>query len=440
MRNVTLSFFVFFALVFSFSALAEEAGQKAGREPAKQIVPDERAESRPDDDISDTLTGDWAGYRTKLIEAGITPEIAYKADVFSNLSGGIKTGTRVIDNLDLIAELDGEKLLASKGTSALIHVINNNGDAFDAHLVGSAQTIDNIEVAEPTARLFQAWVQQNFMNDRLSVLAGLYALDSEFNITDSSALFIHSAYGTGSEIALTGVTGPATFPLSGLGARIKFEPTEQSYLMVSATDGVPGDPSNVRGTQIELNHDDGAFLIAEAGQHLGGEDDGGKIAVGGWMYTEKFDDLTEIDGAGDPLRTRSSGFYIIGEHALYREPGSSKQGLDGFIRFGVADKDVNRFDYAWAAGLVYTGLIPGRDEGKLGIGIAPAHNSSKYREAQATAGTPVDRTETTFELTYNDAITPWLSVQPDVQYVINPGTDPALDDAAIVGVRFAVSF
>jgi porin len=37
-------------------------------------------------------------------------------------------------------------------------------------------------------------------------------------------------------------------------------------------------------------------------------------------------------------------------------------------------------------------------------------------------------------------VTEWLTVQPDVQYVVNPGTDPALDDALVVGLRFEIAF
>ena len=35
---------------------------------------------------------------------------------------------------------------------------------------------------------------------------------------------------------------------------------------------------------------------------------------------------------------------------------------------------------------------------------------------------------------------PWLEVQPDLQYVVHPGTDPALDDALVAGVRLEISF
>jgi porin len=45
-----------------------------------------------------------------------------------------------------------------------------------------------------------------------------------------------------------------------------------------------------------------------------------------------------------------------------------------------------------------------------------------------------------WELTYNDNLTTWLSVQPDVQYIIHPDTNPALRNALVAGARFTAKF
>ena len=53
---------------------------------------------------------------------------------------------------------------------------------------------------------------------------------------------------------------------------------------------------------------------------------------------------------------------------------------------------------------------------------------------------PVDEFELAIEVTYAAVVTSWLSVQPDLQYIINPGTDPSRDDALLLGVRTVISF
>ena len=390
------------------------------------------AEDAPN--YKETLTGDWGGTRTSLAEKGITTDITYKGDVMSNTSGGKKRDTYYLDNLDVVLGFDGEKLFGSKDTSAMIHFLNNNGAHPDATLVGSAQGIDNIEVPRATAKLYQAWLQQNFLDDKLSILAGLYDLNSEFYVTDSSMLFIHSTYGIGTDFSQAGTNGISIFPFTALATRVKVQPTPEFYVQAAVTDGVPGDPNNPKGTQVELNGGDGAMFVGEAGWLPGGEKPTGKLAVGAWTFTKQFPD--PITGENK----KSQGFYIIGEHKVYSEAGSDSKGLTVFGHLGFADKDVNQFDYAWSTGAVYTGLFPGRDEGQLGFGISGAHNSGTFKDASFTAGTPLDTAEYQMELTYSDNLTPWLAIQPDVQYIVNPSTDPAIDNAFVIGSRFTVKF
>jgi len=61
--------------------------------------------------------------------------------------------------------------------------------------------------------------------------------------------------------------------------------------------------------------------------------------------------------------------------------------------------------------------------------------------AIAFAGEPYRRvvgaedSETNIELTYAAQVTDWLSVQPNIQYIIDTGLDAALDDALVLGLR-----
>ena len=85
--------------------------------------------------------------------------------------------------------------------------------------------------------------------------------------------------------------------------------------------------------------------------------------------------------------------------------------------------------------LVATGLIPRRDEDQAGVSVAMARAGGPFRRA----GTPVTSHETVFEASYRATLTPWLTVQPDMQFVFHPGFDPTLKNAVVVGIRFEVS-
>ncbi len=376
-----------------------------------------------------SLTGDWKGLRSDLSNKGVDIEAVYTIDGISNVAGGIRRHGRVLDNIDVTAEFDGEKLYNIKGSTVFLYFLANNGGRPNAEDVGSFQGVDNIEVATTTAKLYEAWIQQKFMDDEISIRAGLYDLNSEFYVTDSSGLFLNSTFGVGTELAQSGATGPSIFPTTSLGIRTKWQPSDKGYFQFVVLDGVAGDPNNQQRTHFEFNDNDGLLIAAEASYNF----DFARLALGSWTYTDHFDDLIEVDSAGTAIKKRNHGVYAMAEKNI-------TENTTAFARLGVADKNINQADYAWSVGATINDIIPSRADSQLGIAASGAHNSSKYKRSQVTAGTPADSAEIGFELTYSEQILPWLRVQPDVQYTINPGTNPALEDSWMVGVRLEVNF
>jgi porin len=159
--------------------------------------------------------------------------------------------------------------------------------------------------------------------------------------------------------------------------------------------------------------------------------------VGAWGYTTEFEDLSRTSAAGEPVFQRGTyGVYTFGERSLYLEEDCI-QGLSVFARAGIADSRVNVIKTYLGGGTVYRGLFPDRDRDRLGCAVAAAQFSSEWREVVERE---TDDWEIALELTYRAILTPWLSLQPDLQYVINPGGDPALNDALVVGIRGVLSF
>jgi len=74
------------------------------------------------------------------------------------------------------------------------------------------------------------------------------------------------------------------------------------------------------------------------------------------------------------------------------------------------------------------------------VSIARASNGSHYTRAQAAQSLAVDRAETTLELTYLTQVSKHLAVQPDLQYVMHPDTDPALSNSWVIQLRFEIVF
>jgi porin len=138
---------------------------------------------------------------------------------------------------------------------------------------------------------------------------------------------------------------------------------------------------------------------------------------------------------------------------LYHVPGTADQGLSGFVRAGGVPQDRNLINFYADGGLVYKGLVPHRSDDKIGIAAAYSRVGNNARGLDADIGLfsgntffPVQSSEAVIELMYQAQLKPWWMLQPDLQYVINPGggvlnSDGSLRrNALVIGVRSFISF
>lgn len=382
----------------------------------------------------ETLTGDWNGLRSQWEAQGILLETFYTVEAWRNTRGGIDRATATLDNLDITLTVDADHLLGWKDGIFFFYALGNHGGSPSEH-VGDMQGISNID-APDTVKLYEAWYEQRFgANGERSLLFGLYDLNSEFDVIPSGGLFINSSHGIGPDFSQSGENGPSIFPTTSLALRFSTEVGEQGYFLAGVWDGVAGNPNDAHGTHILLGADDGLLMVAEAGLILPGslEDDerpDTKLAFGHWRYSGEFADVLD----DTVQRKGNQGSYVLGEYAVSREAGDPRQGLSIFVRFGVANDAINPIARYQSLGMVYTGLLAGRDGDQLGLAIARAENGNKYRAASG-----LEASETNVELSYRAPVLPWLVVQPDIQYVVNPGTNPARDNALVVGMRVEVA-
>ena len=76
-----------------------------------------------------------------------------------------------------------------------------------------------------------------------------------------------------------------------------------------------------------------------------------------------------------------------------------------------------------------------------GIAVARSGISQQYANSQILQGYPgLTSSETVIEATYRFHIANWASIQPDVQYFINPSGVRGSQNAFVSGVRSSISF
>ena len=203
----------------------------------------------------------------------------YTADFLRNTHGGLAVGDAYLDNLDITLDVDGERAFGIPGLRLFAYGLYNNATRFSEVLPGDAMTASNIDAPEDF-QLYELWADWSFGAHASSVRAGLYDLNSEFDVSDARSLFINSSFGVGHELGQTGVNGPSIFPATSLAVRIAFKPSANWALMAAAFDAVPGGAGDSH-SHLQLGGEDGALLIAEA-QRYGERVT--KFAVGAWHY------------------------------------------------------------------------------------------------------------------------------------------------------------
>lgn len=386
---------------------------------------------------------------------GVTPTLTYDGVIASSLHGGMKQGTTYFGNLDLNLLIDGAHLLGVPGTTFFLNGLYIHGGQPSA-FIGDAQGISNIE-APPTLELYEAWLQYNSAASRLSVLAGRYDLNTEFYRLTSASVFLNSSFGIGPEFSQSGRAGPSIFPDTSLALRVTYKPSPEVVARAAILGGSPlGSPA---GAQPGNSAGGGVLLVTEvalltrAGPPMAPgkirsligrisslppyED---KLAVGGWYYTASFDDLGAMTATGTPLRYRGSrGAYLLIDRLLYRDPSDGAKHISAFMQAGVGDPRVDRFGSYIGFGTTAAGLIPGRGADQFGVAVAIAGNGTRYRNEQERLGIPVSPTEVAVESTYVAQLGEWIAVQPDLQYVIHPNTDPRLTNALVFQLEFELS-
>jgi porin len=413
-------------LITAFSCLAVATPVLAGEEP-------------PPNFAEDTLTGDWGGTRSAAAKKGFEFEGLARIDALRN-RGAISNGSRHISHLDFKLKMDLEKAAGWNGTSAMINVVSDGGWGPNARHVGAQMGVTNVEVGAPTTtRLFQAWLQQSFLDDRLAVLAGLYPIDSEFFTMDSAGVFIGPQYGTPADLAQT--RGPSIFNNSAFGLRAKWNITKSVYAMGALLDGIPNDPARPKRTAIRFAKNDGSFGIGEFGWLPEAENEKfkghAKAAIGLWGYSTKVNDQRDLDAAGNPELRSQRGGYILGERTLVNLGGEPERFISAFARYTWTDGDSTPVKNSINLGLHVKGPLASRPDDIIGFAWSRADMSQKWRDVQAVPG-DTKSSEDVLEVTWRVAVTPWLAIQPNYQQMRNPGGGNA-PKAKLLGARIDVT-
>ena len=374
------------------------------------------------------LIGSTPGFSTADTNAdarSVSVQLGYKGDLLQNAAGGIRNGSAYLQNIDATIEFDLGRVFEAGTGSLFAYLLWNDASTFSDLYAGDVQGVSNID-AERALRLYELWYEHR-LADELSLKIGLYDLNSEFDAVDSSALFLNSSHGIAPTYSQTGENGPSIFPVTSLSARLQWEIHKDNLLRYALLDAVPGDPDNPSATAIKLSSREGVLHAFEYTREFSG---GPRLGLGAFSYSAEFETVRETDAHGNTVRRGGNyGLYGFAEGDVYADDVKQRS-ASAFVRCGTANGALNPIDGYVGAGAVLSGFVPRRPEDRIGVSLAMARFGPDFRAANNAQSH-----ETAIEFTYLVSINDRLKIQPDIQYIINPGADRTLENALVFGIR-----
>jgi porin len=414
-------------------------------------------------------------FKKELLDLGLNFQLNYTGEVLGNPLGGVRQRAIYENLLELATDGDLQTIAGLGGASFHINSYIVNGAGLSTCCIFNVLTVSNIE-ALPSARLFEAWLEQKLFGNTVSLRVGQLAADREFAISEYSQAYLNATFGWPNIFAADMPSTGPNYPLATPGVRLKVSPTKEINLLAALFNGDPAgagftglqeilDPS---GINFRLR--DPPLLMAEAQYVYNQEKNSpglpGSINVGGWYHFGKFNDqrrgtddlsLANPLSNGKPLIYRGdSGVYGMIDQMIWPvRADDPKRGVAGFAFLSTSPSDRNVANVYAELGITCIGIWNNRPNDTFGLAAvySPASPSVSGLDADAAlfakAALPIRNYELALELTYQAKMMPGFYVQPDFQYIFHPGygrlnpLNPTLGripDAAVFGVRAIVKF
>ena len=421
------------------------------------------------------------GLRPLLSKYGLALTIEEQSEVFGNATGGVRRGLAYDGVTTATLQMDTQAAFGWSGGLFNASALQIHGRNLSADNLLTLQTASGIE-ADVSTRLWELWYQQKILGDNLDVKIGQQSLDQEFMISQNANYFINTSFGWPVLASSDMPGGGPAYPLSSLGVRVRARPNNSITFLAGVFNGSPvannlGDPqkNNPAGISFPLNG--GALAIAElqfatpaasAAASNGGAAQllPGVYKIGVWYDSENFNDV-RYDNMGVSLASPTStgipavhrgdyAIYAVADQMIYRFSDDPGRTVSVFLRPSLApQQDRNFIAFSLNGGLTMHGLIVGRNDDVFGLAAAFTQVSTDVTGLSLDAAfynpnvyTPVRRNETVLEATYQYQVTPWCQLQPDIQYVFNPGAGIAnpespnqkIKNEAVFGARATLNF
>jgi porin len=387
-----------------------------------------------------TLTGDWGGARTDLAKKGFTVDWHLTQVGQTVFSGGLDSNWKYGGRSNAIFNLDTAKAGLWPGGIFTVETEGQFGETVNGNTGAVIPVNANGVFPEPGDNewTIPAVMYTQFLSPHLGVFFG--KLDTTMG--DANAF----AHGKGNEqfLNLAFNANPALLvstPYSTLGGGLIILPTHDIHITFSIFD--PNGRADTTG--FDDPYKDGPAYALEGRLTTRFFDLTGHQLVGGIYATKNYTNLDQplanliIPFLPAEQSESTWAVYYNFDQYLYQPEKNVDRGVGIFGRFGASDGEANPVHYFASIGVGGKGMIPGRKHDQFGIGYYYLWATTPQRLVDRHFGGEVFGDDTQgVEILYEFAITPWMRLTPDLQFI-----DPAaqdVDNAWVAGLRLELKF
>jgi porin len=403
---------------------------------------------------SDYLFGSWGGAREALHDRGLDLQLHYTTEPMANLSGGEIEGGTYLHNIGLDFLFDLERIAGLGGTTFLVKLSKRDGDSVSADFVAPSEGGNTFTVQElyggQVFKLANVQLNTRLLEDRLDIALGRIIANDDFLRSPLYCQFVNNSFcGSPKPVFLQNPFTFSAYPTAQWGLRGRLDSSDRRWTLQAAVyDGDPelkgGDPAaknhNVHGDSWAFG-DNGVVLAGEVHYHLNRDADSalpGTYKVGGYWMNGDFQDISLTDSG---TVEGNAMIWALADQMLYRERQGDDQGLSAFGTYVYSLEDkVNQMDNYFGLGLVYKGLLPGRPRDTSGLALSKGWFSEALKQSRRADGLAVKHDEAVVELNHRFELGRGISIQPDLQYVINPAGTKQIEDAFLIGAKVSIQF
>ena len=411
------------------------------------------------------LTGDWWGVRNFLDDSGVELSASYTNNIAGNPVGGMTQSFAYADNFSFGMQLDFEKLIKWQGLTLTVSALDRNGSNLSARNIGNQFTVQQVYGTE-TVVFYALVLEQRLLEDKLGIKLGRFSTGDDFASSPLYWLYMNNGI-DGNPQALPVNTAFTSYPASVWGARLRVDPSPEWFAMGGIYQATSLNLYRDHGLDWSINNSDGVLMIGQVGwtpeffkkpAAAPKPSDGKSLAEGKtarpvspdagmqglpghYWFGAYYSPWQFAQFGSTETASNSYGFYWHADQMVWQEEPGSDQGLTLWSAFVLSpQQNISKLPFQVNSGIVYKGLVPARDHDTTMLGFVYGNFSDDYAGTVAATGAGTPSYEIALEAGYRIQVTKFAYIQPNVQWIINPGGTGNIPNALVLGAQMNVTF